>query len=167
MPPADWSILPIAEAHVPSFRAAVDGVAREKLYLALLKAPPLKDSRAYVKQNIRKDHPHVVALAGDKVVGWCDIVPSPRHTKAHGGVLGIGVIKKYRARGIGPALLQAALDKARAVGLTRVELTVREENARAIALYERFGFEREGLKRNAVRVDGKYGNLICMALLLE
>jgi ribosomal protein S18 acetylase RimI-like enzyme len=160
-------IVPIAGQHIASFRAAVGSVAREKLYLAFLKAPPLKGCRAYVKTNIRENHPHVVALAGDRVVGWCDIVPLPRHTKAHGGVLGIGVIKRYRGRGIGPALLSAAIEKARAGGLTRVELTVREENTRAIVLYERFGFEREGLKRRAVRVDGKYGNLICMALLFE
>jgi len=46
-------------------------------------------------------------------------------------------------------------------------LTVREDNPRAIGLYEKFGFVREGLKQNAVRVDGQYENLLCMALLFE
>jgi RimJ/RimL family protein N-acetyltransferase len=51
--------------------------------------------------------------------------------------------------------------------LTRIELSVRERNGRVVSLYERFEFVREGLQRNAVRVDGQYENLICMALLLE
>jgi ribosomal protein S18 acetylase RimI-like enzyme len=84
---------------------------------------------------------------------------------AHGGVLGVGVLQDYRGQGIGTALIRAAIDMARATGLTRIELTVREQNARAIELYERLGFVREGVKRNAVRVDGDYENLICMGLV--
>jgi RimJ/RimL family protein N-acetyltransferase len=36
-----------------------------------------------------------------------------------------------------------------------------------VPLYERFGFVREGVQRNAIRLDGEYEDLICMALLLE
>lgn len=159
--------MPIAAKHIAGFRKALDAVAREKRYLAMLKAPPLKDCRAYVRQNLRRGSPHFVALAGERVIGWCDIFRIQRDTMAHGGVLGLGVIKRYRGRGVGPALMQAAIEQARKAGLTRIELTVREENAKAIALYERFGFVREGLKRNAVRVEGRYGNLISMARVFE
>jgi len=64
-------------------------------------------------------------------------------------------------------LIRAALNKAKAIGLTRIELTVRENNKRAIALYEKEGFLIEGLHRNAVRIDTKYENQISMALLYE
>jgi hypothetical protein len=47
----------------------------------------------------------------------------------------------------------------------RVELSVRENNASAIALYNRVGFEIEGLQRNATRVDGAYENMVLMAIL--
>jgi RimJ/RimL family protein N-acetyltransferase len=43
---------------------------------------------------------------------------------------------------------------------------VREENRRAIALYEKVGFVVEGLKRKSTRIDGTYSNDLCMALLL-
>lgn len=165
MRPPDVRIVPIAEAHIASFRAAVDSVAREKRYLLFLEAPPLEECAAFVKENIRKGRVQLVALAGERVVGWCDILPIPRHAAAHVGVVGLGVLKDSRRRGIGPALLRAALENARSSGLTRIELDVREDNATALALYERLGFQREGVKRNAVRVDGKYGNVICMALL--
>jgi RimJ/RimL family protein N-acetyltransferase len=44
---------------------------------------------------------------------------------------------------------------------------VREHNKPAIALYEKFGFVSEGLRRNAVRVGGTYENVIAMALLFQ
>lgn len=52
-------------------------------------------------------------------------------------------------------------------GLTRIELTVREHNKAAIALYEKYGFIKEGVHKNAVRIDGEYENHIFMALLFE
>ena len=54
---------------------------------------------------------------------------------------------------------------ARDFGLRRVELTVRENNTGAIALYKKFGFAIEGLQRNRILVDGVYENLVLMALL--
>lgn len=50
--------------------------------------------------------------------------------------------------------------------MTRVELSVRENNLSAIALYKRIGFAVEGLSRNAVKIDGVYENVIQMAVLL-
>ena len=42
---------------------------------------------------------------------------------------------------------------------------MRENNKGAIALYRQFGFEIEGVQRNAIFVDGIYENLILMAVL--
>jgi len=68
-------IEPIAEQHIDSFREAVDAVARERRYLLFLEAPPLAAVRAFVRGNIAKGHAQCVALAGEKVVGWCDSGP--------------------------------------------------------------------------------------------
>jgi len=62
-------------------------------------------------------------------------------------------------------LILQALAAARTIGLQRVELSVRENNRNAIALYEKVGFEIEGVQRNAVFVDGTYENIILMAVL--
>lgn len=120
-----------------------------------------------MRRNIRKGHPQYVALVGEKVVGWCDVLPLDRPIRAHTGVLGLGVLAEFRGRGIGTALLRETLEGARARGLTRIELSFRQKNARVAALYERFGFVREGVQRNAIRLDGEYEDLICMALLLD
>jgi len=163
----EYRISPIAEQHIDGFRAVLDCVARERRYLAFLEAPSPEDTAGFVRRNIRKGYPQSVALIEREVVGWCDILPIDRPIKAHGGVLGVGVLPKHRGPGIGTALIRATVERARAVGLTRVELAVREDNARAIALYETLGFIHEGVKRNAVRLDGKYENLVCMGLLLD
>lgn len=162
-----FRVVPIAEEHIEGFRAGVDSVSRERRYLTFLEAPPLEATRKFVRNSIREGYPHYVALEGDDVIGWCDILPIDRPTRAHTGVLGIGVLAPFRGQGVGSALLRQALDQARSSGFTRVELSVRAGNRRVVSLYQRFGFVEEGLQRNAIRLDGQYEHLICMAVLFD
>ena len=161
----EFQIVPIAEEHIAGFHAAVDSVARERRYLAMLQAPPLEESADWVRGNLRKGNPQFVALVGGQVVGWCDVFPEKRETMAHGGVLGMGVLEGYRGKGIGASLMRATLEHARKTGFTRVELTVREDNLRAKALYDKAGFAVEGRKRKAALFDGRHYDLILMALV--
>ena len=164
----DLEIVPIAEHHIPGFHAAVDVVAREKQFLAFLEAPPLEQMTTFVLHNIEQGNPQFVVLSGGRVVGWCDVIrKTSRIVYSHCGTLGIGLLPGFRGRGIGRRLMQMTTDAAWQCGITRIELTVRERNANAIALYKRLGFEVEGLQRNAVRVDGQYQNIYAMALLKE
>ena len=159
-------IVPIAEEHIPGFRAAVDVVARERKYLAFLQAPPLEDVTRFVLANIEHGYPQFVVLSAGTVAGWCDVIPNrSRVIYSHCGTLGVGLLPEFRGRGIGRQLMQRTIDAAFAFGLTRTELTVRENNLNAIALYKSLGFEIEGLYRNAVRIEGRYENLYSMALL--
>ena len=117
-----FRIAPIAEEHIEGFRAGLDSVARERRYLLYLEAPPPEDAGKFLRNNIRNGYPQYVALVGDRVAGWCDVPPIDRPTRAHNGVLGLGVLAEFRGRGIGTALLSEALQGARAFGFTRVEL---------------------------------------------
>jgi ribosomal protein S18 acetylase RimI-like enzyme len=158
-------IVPIAADHIESFHRALDFVARERRYLAFLEAPPLDSTRNFVLDMIKHGYPQWVALSADEVVGWCDVTPKTRPIYAHGGVLGIALLPLFRGQGLGKRLILRTLDAARAFGLRRVELMVRESNASAIALYKKVGFEIEGLQRSAVHVDDSDENVVCMALL--
>jgi ribosomal protein S18 acetylase RimI-like enzyme len=160
-------IVPIASEHIESFHRTLDAVARERRYLAMLEAPPLEALRSFVKDNIARGHAQFVVLSKGDVVGWCDALPMSRPIHAHIAVLGMGLLPAFRGQGIGRRLLRQTLDAARANGLSRVELRVREDNANAIALYREMGFATEGMQRHAVKLDGKYENLILMALLFE
>jgi ribosomal protein S18 acetylase RimI-like enzyme len=158
-------IVPIEESHIDGFHRALDFVAREHRYLAFLEAPPPESTRAFVLDNIKRGHPQFVALTAGEVVGWCDVVAKGRPIHAHTGVLGVALLPPFRGQGIGADLIRHALAAAKAFGFHRVELTVREDNTNAIALYRKFGFVTEGVQRDAVRVDGVYGNVMMMAVL--
>jgi ribosomal protein S18 acetylase RimI-like enzyme len=133
--------------------------------LSFLEAPPIESTRTFVLDNIRHGHPQLVALSDGNVIGWCDVTPKPRAIYAHSGVLGMGLLPQFRGQGIGGSLIRQALVAAKAFGLHRVELTVREDNANAIGLYKKVGFEIEALQQDAARIDGAYQNIISMALL--
>ena len=77
----------------------------------------------------------------------------------------MGIVPAYRGRGLGLRLLDATLEAAFDASFVRVESDVHADNARAIALYERAGFVREGVTRDAVFVDGDYRDAIAMALI--
>lgn len=160
------SIVSTEERHFQSLYQALDTVAREKKYLAQIKAPPWEQSLAFYRNVLAQGFPHVVAVdAEHRVVGWCDVSPVFGHSRAHIGVLGIALLPEARGLGLGRQLLQAAIERSWARGLTRIELAVRADNLNAKALYERMGFEQEGIARRASLVDGIYRDTHTMALL--
>ena len=116
---------------------------------------------------IKRGRPEFVAVSAGEVVGWCDVLPKDRPIYARTGVLGMGLLPPFRGQGIGTDLIRRSLAAARAFGLHRVELTVRENNTSAVQLYKKVGFEVEGLQRDAVQVDGVYENVLFMAVLFE
>jgi RimJ/RimL family protein N-acetyltransferase len=77
------------------------------------------------------------------------------------------VAKEERGRGVGTALLEAAVKWARSAGVRKLELHVFPWNEPAIKLYEQFGFEREGYRKNHYRRDGKYVDAILMAYSVD
>jgi RimJ/RimL family protein N-acetyltransferase len=159
-------IVPTTQAHIESLHKTLDFVARERRYLALLEAPPIDQTRAFILGNIEQGCPQLVVLSAGEVVGWCDASRKPRPIYAHSAVLGMGLLPEFRGKGVGRRLIQQTLAAARDFGFHRVELTVREDNLNATELYKKVGFEIEGLQRDAFLVDGVYANLIMMAVLL-
>jgi len=162
---ASYRIAPLSTRHIAGFRAALDAVARERRFLALSEAPPLAKVRRWVLSSLRDGATHFVAIDDEDVVGWCDVRPKVHATLRHSGVLGMGVLSGYRGHGLGRQLLGATLEVAMAGGLSRIELTVRADNAPAIALYHRFGFETEGTCRRYMQVDGVWFDALLMARL--
>ncbi len=161
----DIAIVPIAPEHIESFHRALDVVARERKFLTLLEAPPLEQTRLFVLDAIKNGDPQLVALADGEVVGWCDVRRHFFAAHAHRGTLGMGIIPVWRGRGLGLRLVSAILAQARQAGFVRIEFQVHADNARAIALYEKVGFVREGVVRDAVFVDGEYRDAIAMAIV--
>ena len=161
------TIVAVEEKYTASYRACLDVVARERMYLAQVEALPLERIKEFVQDSVKNDAVQFFAIDGEKVIGWADIFPSWAHAVAHCGSLGMGVLAEYRGQGIGQQLLQSCIQKAWIKGITRIELEARADNLAAIALYEKCGFKHEALKRNAMRFDGAYFNAVQMSLLRE
>ena len=159
-------ILPIAQEHIESYHQCLDSVARERLYLAWVQAPPLDSARAFVLSNIAADVPQFVAVIDGEVVGWCDISPLRHVGFQHRGELGMGVHKRYRRLGIGQQLVARAIEKAKERGLERIELEVFASNVPASKLYEKMGFVTEGIKKKARKMDGNYDDVVEMVLFV-
>lgn len=157
----------IREEDIEGFHTAVDAVAREHKYLALLEAPPMERARAFVQRNIEKGYPQLVAITNREVVGWCNVPPASREVMAHVGDLFMGLLPNWRGHGLGERLLRESLVAADAFGYLRIELGVFAGNARAAALYRKAGFIEEGIKRRAILINGVFHDEIIMARLRE
>ena len=158
-------IVPIVLSHVEGFHRALDGVARERKYLSILEAFSVQAMSDFVLHQNKTSGPAFVACRAGEVIGWCDIRRHALPAFAHRGSVGMGVMAKWRGHGIGFRLLDAALDAAFRQGFARVELEVRSDNARAIALYDKIGFVREGLLKDSFFIDGEYFDAISMAII--
>ena len=113
---------------------------------------------AYLNGLGPDDHQFAAAVplpgGGEKIVGTAGLQ------------FGIMVHRDWQGRGVGRALMEAALDVAdNWLMLTRVELTVFTDNARAIGLYKSLGFEIEGTKRMGAIRNGEYADEYYMARL--
>ena len=108
---------------------------------------------------------HLVGCVGGEVVGHLGLETFPaRPRRRHVGTLGMAVRDDMQGRGVGTALMEAALDLAdNWLGLTRVELTVYVDNAAGVGLYEKFGFVREGTHRRYAFRDGGFVDAYSMA----
>jgi putative acetyltransferase len=83
------------------------------------------------------------------------------------GEIGMMVANGWRGRGVGTALVAAAIEQARARGLHKLALSVFPHNGAAISLYRKFGFVEEGrLTKHIRRANGELWDLIEMGLLL-
>jgi putative acetyltransferase len=109
----------------------------------------------------------LVACVDQELVGQLGLHTFPMQPRRrHAGGIGLAVRDEWQGKGVGTALLQAAVDLAdRWLNLTRLELTVFTDNASAIRLYEKFGFTIEGTLVGYVLRDGRYVDVYTMARL--
>jgi L-amino acid N-acyltransferase YncA len=146
-----------ARALVELFAAVADerdGIATE---------PPV-DLDARTTQFAAGSDRTIVAVAGGEHVGMLHLEPT-RHGFAELGML---VAREWRGRGVGSALLAAAIERARADGLHKLSLEVFPHNEAGIALYRKFGFVEEGRRvKQYRRASGELWDGVVMGLLLE
>jgi len=116
----------------------------------------IRDRIRHVEGTIK-----LVALREGGVAGYAELVTHPgmaRHRHA-GEVNMIATHPDHRGHGVGETLMATMIDMAdRWLQLSRVSLIVWTNNHRAIALYQRFGFEIEGMMPRYVFMNGAFGD---------
>jgi RimJ/RimL family protein N-acetyltransferase len=108
---------------------------------------------------------HLVGVAGEEVVGQLSAIRD-RGIYGHLAEIGMSVGVKWRRRGIATALIEGAVDWARAFDVEKLTLMVFPHNEPAIALYRKMGFVEEGLRRRHAKMSYGYEDLMEMSLFL-
>jgi len=121
-----------------------------------------------VRRRLETDEPNetrILATLDEAVVGSATLARLSGR-RAHVGQIGMGVADGWTGRRVGTALMGALVDVADSwLGLRRLELEVLADNEPALALYRRFGFEPEGVRRDAVFRASAYADTLAMARL--
>ena len=104
----------------------------------------VEEEAAYISQ-IENSTGSIMLLAKDngKIIADAGLNCLPRRM-SHRAELGISVLKEYWNKGIGSRLLGEIIDFTKANSIEIIDLQVRSDNAAAIHLYEKFGFEKIG-----------------------
>jgi ribosomal protein S18 acetylase RimI-like enzyme len=131
--------------------------------------PPVERIRERIAEvALAQNSLFLVAEADRKIMGTLTCGGGTLKADQHMTALGIYVAKSWRDQGVGNALMARCIEWARESRVVeRVELEVYAHNARAIHLYEKYGFEREGCKRRLYYQNGQPIDMLIMALLLE
>ncbi|AHF05999.1 GNAT family N-acetyltransferase [Desulfitobacterium metallireducens] len=105
----------------------------------------------------------LLSLVENKVIGCLHFEGGARPRVQHTGEFGVSVLKDYWDKGIGTEMVQELIQWAKASKIIRkLNLRVRSDNARAIRIYERLGFIREGLITREFFISGEFYDFIYM-----
>ena len=112
------------------------------------------------------DHRHVAVLDGD-VVGWVAVTPYSRREVYRGvGEESVYVSERARGRGAGRALLQAAIESARASGLWMLQAGIFPDNGASLTLHRALGFREVGVRERIGQLDGAWHDVVLLELRL-
>ena len=108
---------------------------------------------------------YLLGMIGDELVGVISFMGGSRPRTRHTGEFGLTVRQSHWGLGIGNALMDALILWARESGVVKkINLRVRTDNKRAIALYERKGFKSEGIVRKEMWIEGVFYDNMLMGM---
>ncbi|KPV62606.1 MAG: acetyltransferase [Candidatus Bathyarchaeota archaeon BA1] len=111
----------------------------------------------------------LVALLDGRIVGFVGIhrLKGEIGEIKHVGEVGVAVHPDFQRRGIGTKLLKACVNLARRQGFKRLEADTLAYNIAMRHILEKTGFQLEGVRRRRVRINGKYYDEACYAILIS
>jgi RimJ/RimL family protein N-acetyltransferase len=160
-----WTLRPARPTDGRALAKLFADVRREDRWLITTPGSVSEPSEAFwISEMIRAaEHLVLVAEADAEVVGNLLVTVDRGVATEHIGVLSITIAEGWRDVGIGSELIAGAQRWASERGLRKVSLGVFPDNDRAIAVYERAGFVREGLRRLQYRSGDRFRDEVLMA----
>ena len=130
----------------------------------------LESCRGFIEDVVNSEKETLlVAKYMDRIVGFGDILGCLNRSKMkHKCDLNVFVLKEFWGLGIGSTLMKALIDFAYDAGYEKIDLSVADDNERAVKLYERMGFEVTGREVHALKHDdGDYSDWVMMVKFLK
>jgi L-phenylalanine/L-methionine N-acetyltransferase len=160
--PEGVQIRPARPEDAASYLEMWKAVVAERRYVRTEAVPwGVRQYRRQFRDAVTGDHARLVALAWGRVIGTISIERMAHPVSRHVATLGMAVESSWRSRGVGSALMAAALRWARKAGVEKISLEVYPTNEPAVALYRKFGFVEEGrLERQSKKSYGYEDELI-------
>jgi len=160
-----WTLRPARPTDARALARLFSDVRAEGRWLITPASAMSQPSESFwIAEMIRgAEHLALVAESDGEVVGNVLVNVDRNVTTEHIGVLAICVADGWRDGGIGSELVRGAQEWAAERGLRKVSLGVFPDNERAIAVYERCGFVREGLRRLQYRSGSEFRDEVLMA----
>ncbi len=164
-----WTLRPARPTDGRQLARLFAEVRREGRWLITAPGAVSEPSESFwIAEMIRAaEHLVLVAEADGEVVGNVLVSVDRGVATEHIGVLSITIAEAWRDVGIGSELVDAAQSWARDRGLRKLSLGVFPDNERAIAVYEKQGFAREGVRRMQYRTGGTFRDEVLMAWFPE
>ncbi len=109
----------------------------------------------------------LLATMNDEIISIASITSNQKDRTKHVGTLGIVISEKFTGQGLGRIMMEQLIRWATSNGVThKISLVTREDNVLAIELYEKLGFEKEGLIIKDTLINGTYYNALVMGLFI-
>ena len=160
-----WTLRPGRPTDGRALARLFADVRREGRWLITTPGSISEPSEAFwISEMIRAaEHLVLVAEADGDIIGNLLISVDRGVATEHLGVLSITIAESWRDAGIGTEMVTGAQRWAAERGLRKISLGVFPDNERAIAVYEKQGFVREGLRRQQYRSGETYRDEVLMA----
>lgn len=124
----------------------------------------IEEQKSMISSFIQSKNSNIfVAEMNNHLVGHLMVIGGNTNRIRHRAHLVIGILNDFIGQGIGHKLFNKLEAWRETTSLTRIELTVITNNERAINLYKKNGFEIEGMKKNAMKINDKYIDEYMMA----
>lgn len=129
----------------------------------------VEQERCYLESVLQSDKDiFYVVRVGQNIVGIANYSTFSKRRMVHRGELGLCVRKSAWGKGIGHALMEKILAFAKNNAQVEIiSLEVRNDNIRAIKLYQDFGFKKIGTFEGYFKIDGKLVDFDIMELKLR